>query len=107
MAFDEELDARVAEVVGPWGTTRKKMFGGAGYLLNGNLLAGVHKNHLVLRLGEEAAASVMTDPRARVFDITGRPMAGWAMIEPVEIDDDQLVLWLSGAKAYVETLPPK
>jgi hypothetical protein len=42
-----------------------------------------------------------------VFDITGRPMAGWAMIEPVEIDDDQLVLWLSGAKAYVETLPPK
>jgi hypothetical protein len=34
-------------------------------------------------------------------------MAGWAMIEPVEIDDDHLVLWLSGAKAYVETLPPK
>jgi hypothetical protein len=108
MAFDEELDSRVAEVVGPWGTTRKKMFGGTGYMLSGNLLAGVHKDHLVLRLGDEQGGNLLaTDRRARAFDITGHAMAGWVMIGPVEIDDDQLVLWLSAAKGYVETLPPK
>jgi len=38
------------------GTTRKKMFGGTAHILNGNLLCGVHKNCLILRLGEQAAA---------------------------------------------------
>ena len=107
MAFDEELDARVAEIVGTWGAVRKKMFGGTGYLIGGNMVAGVHKNHLVLRMGDEAAAVTLRDPRARVFDITGRPMAGWVMLESVPLPDDDLVMWLISAKAFVETLPPK
>jgi hypothetical protein len=107
MAFDEELDGRVAEIVGPWDTTRKKMFGGTGYFLNGNMLGGVHKDFLVLRLGGEAGATVLRDPRVRPFDITGRPMQGWVMVEPGGLDDDELVLWLSTAKAYVGSLPPK
>ena len=28
MAYDEELDVRVEELLGAWGTGRKKMFGG-------------------------------------------------------------------------------
>jgi hypothetical protein len=106
MAYDEELDARVAEIVGPWDTERKKMFGGTGYLLNGNMVTGVRKDFLILRLGEEGAAALLLDPRVRVFDITGRPMQGWVMVESGGIDDE-LVLWLSDAKAYAESLPPK
>ena len=49
----------------------------------------------------------LLDPRVSVFDITGRPMRGWVMVEPGVIDDDQLVLWLSAAKAFVGSLPPK
>jgi hypothetical protein len=107
VAYDQELDARVSEVVGPWDTERKRMFGGTGYLLGGNMLAGVHKDSLILRLGEGSAAPLLLDPRARVFDITGRPMQGWVMVESQGIDDDELVLWLSAAKAFVEPLPPK
>lgn len=107
MVYDEELDARVAEVVGPWEATRNAMFGGSGYFLGGNMLAGVHKDLLVLRLGEEAGAAMLLDPRVRPFDITGRPMKGWVMVEPGGIDDDDLVLWLSRAKAHAESLPPK
>lgn len=106
MAYDLELDARVAEVVGPWEATRKPMFGGTGYILNGNMLAGVHKDRLILRLGDGAPA-LLLDPRVRPFDITGRPMKGWVMVGPGGIDDDDLVLWLSRAKAHAESLPPK
>lgn len=38
MAYDEELDARVSDIVSGWGTERRKMFGGTGYLLSGNML---------------------------------------------------------------------
>ncbi len=107
MAYDEDLDARVSEIVGPWGTVRKRMFGGTGYLLGGTMLTGVYKDSLILRLGEEAAAPLLLDRRARVFDITGRPMRGWVMVASEAIDDDELVLWLSDAKAYAESLPPK
>jgi hypothetical protein len=34
-------------------------------------------------------------------------MRGWVMVEPGDIGDDELVMWLSDAKAYVESLPPK
>jgi len=107
MAFDEERDARIAEIVGPWGATRKKMFGGIGYLLDGNMVAGVHRDRIVLRLGDEEAVAALLDPRVSVFDITGRPVRGWVMVDPGVVDDDQLVLWLSTAKAFVESLPPK
>ena len=63
MAYDEELDACVAEVVGPWEATRKAMFGGSGYFLNGNMLAGVHKDHLVLRLSRAKAHAESLPPK--------------------------------------------
>ena len=105
MAYDRELDARVSEIVGPWETERKRMFGGTGYLLKGNMLTGVYRDSLILRMGEDGASALLVDPRARVFDITGRPMRGWVMVESEGIGDDELVLWLSDAKAFVESLP--
>jgi hypothetical protein len=41
VAYDEDLGREVAEIVTPWGATRKAMFGGTGYLLRGNMVGGV------------------------------------------------------------------
>ena len=42
------------------------------------------------------------------FDITGRPMKGWVMVEPEGVDDDvQLKAWIERATRFVETLPRK
>lgn len=51
MSYHEELDARVTDVVAAWGTTPKKKFGGTGHMLNGNMMAGVYKDYLILRHG--------------------------------------------------------
>lgn len=107
MPYDEELDDRIAAALLPIGAERKKMFGGTGYMVNGNLAAGVHKSSLILRLDEASADEVMRMPFARPFDITGRPMKGWVMVEPDAVTDDRLSDWLSLALRHAESLPRK
>jgi TfoX/Sxy family transcriptional regulator of competence genes len=107
MAFDENLDARVAVVALPWGAERKKMFGGTGYLISGNMMAGVHRERLVLRLSEEMGAAALQEPFTAPFDITGRPMKGWLMLDAEKLDDAALLVWLEKARAFAESLPPK
>ena len=109
MAYDERLEARVKAVLsGGEGVSTRKMFGGVCLLLRGNMLAGVWKQFLILRLGEEAADYARELPHVRPFDITGRPMKGWVMVEPAGVRTAaQLNKWLGQARAFAATLPPK
>jgi len=107
MAFDEELDVRVGDAVAPLETVRKKMFGGTCYLLHGNMLVGVWKEYLIARVGEEAGVAALQEPHVVAFDITGKPMRGWIMVEPAGVEGDDLARWIESAREYVETLPPK
>jgi hypothetical protein len=83
------------------------MFGGICYLLNGNIVCGIYKEFLILRLGEEEAALALQQPQVRDFDITGRAMKGWVMVEEKACRGNQLEDWLNKAKAFVERLPEK
>ena len=107
MAYNEELDARVTAELAGSGTTRKKMFGGTAHILNGNLLCGVHKNRLILRLGEQAAIEALEEAQVMPFDLTGRPMKGWVMVEKQVLSGAKLLPWLIRARKFVSTLPPK
>ncbi len=107
MAYDEELDARITEIVSDWGASTKKMFGGTCHLLHGNMLCGVHKNSLIVRVGHEVAAEALEEPHVEPMDITGRPMKGWVMIEPKGYEGESLRGWLERARAFVSILPPK
>ncbi len=82
MAYNEEVDTRIKKIVSRWkNTENKKMFGGVCHLLKGNMFCGVHKDYLILRLGEKGAEEALRSEHARPFDITGRPMKGWVMME--------------------------
>lgn len=90
------------------GITEKKMFGGVGFLLRGNMCVGVWKTSLIVRLGPEAAAKALNEPHVREFDITGKPMQGWAMVEPDGLEtDEQLARWVQRSVEFVRTLPQK
>jgi TfoX/Sxy family transcriptional regulator of competence genes len=109
MAFDEALAERIRHLL-----TRskhveeKRMFGGVGFLLNGNLLVGVRKNSLLVRLGPEQGEEALKEPHVKEFDITGRPMKGWVLVQPEGVeDDDQLSAWIERAMKIVGTLPAK
>jgi hypothetical protein len=107
LAYDEDLDARVACALLPNGAIRKPMFGGVCYLLNGNMVGGVHRDRLILRLGEEGGVAALEQPFVVPFDITGRPMRGWVMVEPDGLDDQSLDRWLNQAHTFASSLPAK
>jgi len=109
MAFDESLATRIRDALArKKGVEEKKMFGGIGFLLHGNLLVGVWKDSLIARLGPDEGEAALREPHVGVFDITGRPMRNWVMVEPEGIEDDeQLAGWIGRAEEFVRTLPKK
>ena len=107
MPYDQELDLRLGAAINGWGTVRKMAFGGTCHLLNGNMLCGVHKDRLILRLGPRAAEQAMSRPHVKPFDITGKPMKGWIMVEKKGLSDQALEEWLAAARSFVATLPAK
>ena len=84
------------------------MFGGVGFLLHGNMLVGIWKTSLIVRLAPEAAKAALKQSNVVPFDITGRPMKGWVMVEPDGIEtDERLADWIWQAEEFVCTLPRK
>jgi TfoX/Sxy family transcriptional regulator of competence genes len=92
MAFDEALAERIRQQLARrQNVEEKKMFGGVGFLLHGNLLVGVWKDALIVRLGPHEGAEALREQHVREFDITGRAMKGWVLVEPGGVQgDDQL-----------------
>ena len=109
MAFDETLADRIRRrLARRKNIEEKKMFGGIGFLLNGNLLVGVRKDSLLVRLVPEQSDEALKEAHVRAFDITGRPMKGWLLVEPEGVEeDDQLKDWIERATRFVRTLPAK
>jgi hypothetical protein len=44
---------------------------------------------LIARLGPENGESAFDEPYVNDFDITGRPMKGWVMVEAEGIETDE------------------
>ena len=109
MPYDEEIDVRIRKLVSRWkNTDAKKMFGGVCHLLNGNMVCGVYKDYLILRLGEKEATKALKQSYTKPFDITGKAMKGWVMVEGKGFKtDEKLKSWLIKARTFVKTLPPK
>jgi TfoX/Sxy family transcriptional regulator of competence genes len=109
MAYDETLAERIREgLARRQGIEEKKMFGGIGFLLNGNMCVGVWKNSLIARIDLRDGAAALEEPGVREFDVTGRPMKGWILVDPEGTeDDDQLHAWIKLALKFVAKMPGK
>ena len=109
MAFSEALAIRIRKALdGRAGIHELKMFGGIGFLLNGNMLVGVWNNSLIVRLRADQEAEALREEHVKSFDITGRPMKGWILVGPAALElDADLVDWIGQAIEFVSTLPAK
>ena len=108
MAYDLKLADRIRSELGEVPMVEKKMFGGVGFLLNGNLACGVNKNDLIVRVDPEKHTGLLKKPHVRPFDMTGRPMKGWLVVEAEGVKTDkQLSRWLKEGVEFASTLPEK
>ena len=109
MPYSKSLAARVRDVLaGSGGVVEKRMFGGVAFLLHGNMLVGVWNDSLIVRLGPDEGERALSQEHVGPFDVTGRPMKGWVMVEPDGLDTDvQLRDWIDRATSFVRMLPAK
>ena len=109
MAFDNTLADRLRKQLGKRkGLTEKKMFGGLSFLLNGNMCCGVHGQEMIVRLDPAESDQALRNKHTRIFDLTGRPMKGWIVVQPkgllMEKDFEH---WVKAGVNYAASLPPK
>jgi hypothetical protein len=83
------------------------MFGGIAYLLNGNMCVGVHKDELIIRYDPQANEEVIKNKNVRPFDITGRPMKGWALVGSEGVKGNGLKKWFDISLDFAKSLPAK
>ena len=77
-------------------------------MLHGNMLVGVWNNSLIVRLGPDQSEKALAEANVKQFDVAGRSMKGWVMVEPDGVESDgQLIVWIQRAIEFVTTLPPK
>jgi TfoX/Sxy family transcriptional regulator of competence genes len=110
MAYDQDFANRIREQLADIeGITEKTMFGGLGFLLNGNMAVGIMSTgDLMVRVGAEGADEVASEPHARPFEMRGRPMTGWLIVEREGVGTKrQLAPWVKRGVAFASSLPPK
>jgi TfoX/Sxy family transcriptional regulator of competence genes len=108
MAFNEKLAKRIREEFGKIPFVEKKMFGGVGFLVHGNMACGIHKDNMIVRVGPDKHEKLLKKKHTRVFDITGRPMKGWLMVEPDGCKTSkQVSTWVKEGVEFALTLPAK
>jgi TfoX/Sxy family transcriptional regulator of competence genes len=103
-----ELQAWVRAAVSSAGAVSEvKMFGGIGFMLNGNLLAGASRRGLLLRVGIDREAEALRQPGARPMVMRGRTMPGYVYVDPPDLTAASVSTCLALAIPYVRALPPK
>jgi TfoX/Sxy family transcriptional regulator of competence genes len=109
MPYSKHIEEQIDALIRSWADIeKKKMFGGICYLLNGNMCFGIWKDYLIVRAGVETAERMLQEKRARPFDITGKPMKGWLMVEQEEWrTPEELGTWLTVGREFALTLPEK
>jgi len=110
MAYDEELALRLRMVLNDVPELyEKKMFGGLGFILHGNMACGVSSSgDLIVRVGRENYAAALARPHTRPFELPGRRMGGWVVVEPEAVAGQaELRAWLQQGIDFARTLPAK
>lgn len=109
MAYDEKLAQRIRDTLkGQPGLTEKKMFGGVGFMLNGNMACGVYKSEMIVRIDQSQHDAAVSKPNVRTFDITGKAMKGWILVGlQACASDKDLKTWVNMGVQYALSLPRK
>jgi TfoX/Sxy family transcriptional regulator of competence genes len=108
MAYNLKLAERIRSQLDGVPFVEKKMFGGVGFLLNGNMACGVNKDNLIVRVDPEKHVTLLKKPNVKPFDLTGKPMKGWLLVEADGVKTEkQLGAWVKDGVEFAATLPAK
>ena len=109
MAYSQEQAERIREILSRQrGIVEKEMFGGIGFLLGGNMCAGVLGENVIVRVEPSQTEALLKEPGAMPFTVGGRGgMTGWLLVSPSGTRGEALKKWVSRGLEYASSLPKK
>ena len=110
MAYDEELAARIRELVaGEANLSEQRMFGGLAFLVGGNMaVAASGQGGILVRVDPDESDSLVAATEATPMEMRGRQMTGWLRVAAEDVAaEDELAEWVERGTAYARSLPPK
>lgn len=107
MAHDRQLAAILrADLAELDGIREKPMFGGLGFLLNGNLVCGTHPGGALYRVGRAQEVAALAIQGAAPLAFTGRRLPGFVEVTAELLGDEtRRVRLLALALDFVRGLP--
>ncbi|HEV2906686.1 MAG TPA: TfoX/Sxy family protein [Actinomycetota bacterium] len=87
MAYEEKLAERIRELLGgERRLTEKKMFGGLGFLIGGNMaIAASGQGGLLVRVDPVQSEKLVATSKARPMEMRGREMQGWLRVDAEDV----------------------
>jgi TfoX N-terminal domain len=110
VAYDEELAARIRELVADEpGLTEKKMFGGLAFLIGGNMaVAASGEGGVLVRVDPARSDGLVATTSAHPMEMRGREMRGWLRVSTDDLRTRrQLSKWVALGTTYARSLPAK
>jgi TfoX/Sxy family transcriptional regulator of competence genes len=88
---------------------RRQMFGYPCLFVGGNMVSGLHGANWFVRLNDADRTELLAQEGAGPFEVMpGRPMAGYLLLPPSIVADDQAARrWVGRAIQYGLSLPAK
>jgi TfoX/Sxy family transcriptional regulator of competence genes len=110
MPYDQALAQRIKISLGDCqGFIEKKLFGGVGFLINGNMACGVQGNDLITRVENKNYQDALSHPFVKPFMANrGKPMIGWVIVTHEGLEKDvELQYWVEQGCQVAQSLPKK
>jgi TfoX/Sxy family transcriptional regulator of competence genes len=111
VAYDERLADEVREHLAALdrGVEEKRMFGGLGFMVDGNLtVAASRRGGLLVRTDPADEAAILALPGVEPMAMRGRKMPGWVLVAAEALgSESELTAWVDRALAFAATLAAK
>jgi TfoX/Sxy family transcriptional regulator of competence genes len=108
-AASDQMAGRLRPLLKSMPVIEKKMFGGAGFMLDGNMLIGTTaKGALLVRVDPKTMDAALRRPGAYSMQMGEKVMTGFLAVDPASLPDAAAIKsWIDFSLSYVKTLPAK
>lgn len=110
LPYDPDLANRIREELADvQGVTERRMFGGLGFLIAGNLAVSASgQGGLLVRVGPGSSDEALARPHTSLMETRGRALPGWVRVAPAGIRTKrELAPWVRRGVDFAGTLPAK
>ncbi|MEZ0580109.1 TfoX/Sxy family protein [Nocardioides sp. MH1] len=110
MAYDEALADRIRALLeGAPQLSEKKMFGGLGFMVGGNMaIAASGQGGIMVRVDPAEGEHLIATTAAEPMEMRGRTMSGWLRVGTADVaTDEALEEWVERGASYAGSLPAK